>query len=161
MIRKLHRDESGYSLVEVLMAIIILSIAIIPMVAMFDAGLRAAVLGGNYDTGRALANEELESIRALPYFEPGAPANSVREFYPPANGPSPPPGGAVPCRTTPLPDVISSCEVRTTFVSIGTTPGGAVSEDSTARSMMRVEVETSWSGGGPFKTTGIVSQETG
>lgn len=152
MIRKLHRDEAGYSLVEVLVAIIILSIAIIPMVAMFDAGLRAAVLGGNYDTGRALANEELESIRALPYHDPGGPANSVREIYPPSSSPH--------SCSSPVPSGFS-CEVRTTFVSIGESGSDSVEEDSGARTMMRVEVETSWSGGGPFTTTGIVSKETG
>jgi len=41
------------------------SIAIIPMVSMFDAGLRAAVLGGNYDQARTLANEKLEEVKAL------------------------------------------------------------------------------------------------
>ena len=33
-------EESGYSLVEVMASIVLLSIAIIPMVAMFDVGLR-------------------------------------------------------------------------------------------------------------------------
>lgn len=47
-------------MVEVLAAIVILSLAILPMVSMFDAGLRAAVLGGNYDKARALANSNLE-----------------------------------------------------------------------------------------------------
>ena len=59
------RSESGYSLVEVMVAMMILAVAIIPMVGMFDAGLRAAVAGSNYDGARALANEKLEGIRAL------------------------------------------------------------------------------------------------
>lgn len=54
-------------MVEVLAAIIILSLAILPMVSMFDAGLRAAVLGGNYDKARMMANSELESAKALGY----------------------------------------------------------------------------------------------
>ncbi len=69
MIRKLRRGEAGYSLVEVVVSILILSIAIIPMVAMFDAGLRAAVLGGNYDTARTLANQNLEQVRAMDFGE--------------------------------------------------------------------------------------------
>ncbi|MGH3090237.1 MAG: type IV pilus modification PilV family protein, partial [Rubrobacteraceae bacterium] len=55
--------ESGYSLVEVLAAIVILTVAIIPMVAMFDTGLRSATTSGNYDKARALANSNLEMAK--------------------------------------------------------------------------------------------------
>lgn len=61
------KSESGYSLPEVMVSIIILAIAIIPMVGMFDAGLRAAVVGSNYDKGRALAKKQLEIAQSLPY----------------------------------------------------------------------------------------------
>lgn len=61
------KDECGYSLVEVMVAIMLLSVAIIPMVSMFDAGLRAAALGGNYDQARSLANKQMENAQSLPY----------------------------------------------------------------------------------------------
>ena len=61
---KLIKDQAGYSLVEVVVSILLLSIAIIPMVAMFDAGLRASVLGSNYDKARTLANSNLEEVKA-------------------------------------------------------------------------------------------------
>src|SRR5919199_2098944 len=77
-------DESGYSMMEVLAAIMILSLAIIPMVGMFDAALRAATVGSNADKARSLMNEKLEEIRALPYARPGGAADSVVELYPPA-----------------------------------------------------------------------------
>jgi len=57
------KDESGYALVEVLAAIVILTIAIIPMVTMFDTGLRSATTSGNYDKARALANSNLEMAK--------------------------------------------------------------------------------------------------
>lgn len=66
MIRRL-KNESGYSLVEVMVSIMILAVAIIPMVGMFDAGLRAAVVGSNYDQARALAKKQLETAQSLPY----------------------------------------------------------------------------------------------
>ena len=62
----------GYSLVEVLAAIAILSLAILPMVGMFEAALRAATLGGNYDKARALANEKLEGFAPCPTEIPAA-----------------------------------------------------------------------------------------
>jgi prepilin-type N-terminal cleavage/methylation domain-containing protein len=66
LIRRL-RDEAGYSLVEVMASIMILAIAIIPMVGMFDMGLEAATRGSNYDKARAFANQQLEQAKALSY----------------------------------------------------------------------------------------------
>ena len=84
-------------MVEVIVAIMILAIAILPMVGMFDAGLRASTKGGNYDKARALANEKLEEIKALSFRDPdtpaGAPANSILEKYKPINEPSTSNGG--------------------------------------------------------------------
>ena len=148
------RDESGYSLVEVMVAIMILAIAIIPMVGMFDAGLRAAVLGGNYDKGRAIAHEELEEIRALPFRIDGAPVDSVVEFYPPVNGPTA--GGPVTC-TAPV-DAALTCQIETTYVSVGSS---AITADSAARTMLEVKVTVTWDGGSKsYTTTGLVSKET-
>jgi Tfp pilus assembly protein PilV len=64
-------------MVEVMAAIMILTLAILPMVGMFAAALRAAVLGGKYDKARTLADEKLEEIRVLPYIKPGGVADSV------------------------------------------------------------------------------------
>src|SRR5215212_2506581 len=48
-------------------SIIILTIAILPMVGMFDMGLRTATAGSNYDKSRALANLKLEEAKSLPF----------------------------------------------------------------------------------------------
>lgn len=50
-----------------MVAILLLAVAIIPMVGMFDAGLRAATQGSDYDKARALANKQLETAKNLPY----------------------------------------------------------------------------------------------
>lgn len=154
-VRRRLTEESGYSLVEVLAAIMILSLAIIPMVGMFDAGLRAAATGGNFDKARALANEELENIRALPYYERGTPPNSAREFYPPVNGPVP--GSPVACRATPLPSGITSCQVTTNFVRLD---NAGVVADPDVRNMMSMQVTVAW-GNGDYEAVGLISQETG
>lgn len=60
-------NESGYSLVEVMVAIVVLTVAILPMVGMFEAALRAATASGDYDRARACANQRLEQARSLPY----------------------------------------------------------------------------------------------
>jgi prepilin-type N-terminal cleavage/methylation domain-containing protein len=67
LFRRLLNVESGYSLVEVMVSIIILAIAILPMVGMFDMGLRSATAGSNYDKARALANLKMEEAKSLPF----------------------------------------------------------------------------------------------
>ncbi|TCJ16682.1 prepilin-type N-terminal cleavage/methylation domain-containing protein [Rubrobacter taiwanensis] len=143
-------SEAGYSLAEVMVAIMILAIAVIPMVGMFDAGLRAALLGGNYDRARALAAAELDGIRALPYHAPDGPAGGVRELYPPP--------GPHACRTGVEIPPGFTCRVRTAFVSVGPPGSPEVVEDPAARTMMRVEVTVVWSGGRSYSTTGLVAR---
>ena len=69
------RGESGYSLVEVMVAIIIMALAILPMVAMFDMGLHSTIEGSKYDKARMLANLKLEQAKNLPF-------DSVRNNFP-------------------------------------------------------------------------------
>lgn len=147
MLAERLRQESGYSLVEVMVAIMILAIAIIPMVSMFDAGLRAALLGGNYDRARALAHKEIEEIRALPFrADPNPPADSVVEIYPP---------GTRACTgTAPSP---FTCQVQSTYARLDNSSNSIV-VDATARTMMQVTVTVSWSEGS-YSTTGVVSKE--
>jgi len=75
------RRESGYSLVEVMASIVILTIAILPMAGMFDLGLQTATKGSNYDKSRALANLKLEEAKSLPF------ASLQNDF--PVNGSTP------------------------------------------------------------------------
>jgi prepilin-type N-terminal cleavage/methylation domain-containing protein len=137
-------EESGYSLVEVMVAIMILAIAIIPMVGMFDAGLRAALLGGNYDVGRAFANEKLEEVKALSF-------DQVLSRYPEdsttACNPGPPAGSPV-----------TSCTVETDYVRLG--PSDVSSTDGSgdyATTMLQVTVIVQWSGG-TYQTTGLIGK---
>ena len=132
-------DESGYSLMEVIVAILLLSLAIIPMVGMFDAGLRAAVLGGNHDQARALANTRLEETKALPY-------EALVVRYRPVNE-----GGSAVTKD----EGNFRSSVETTYVSLNSS--GIVESDG-ARTMVKVEVRVTWDGGEKsYETTGLVS----
>jgi Tfp pilus assembly protein PilV len=66
LIKRLEQ-EAGYSLVEVMASIILLSLAILPMVGMFDMGLQTATRGSNYDKSRALANLKLEEAKSITF----------------------------------------------------------------------------------------------
>lgn len=69
--RELAAEERGYSLLEVLAAMTLLAIAVIPMVGMLDGALRAVNTSGSYDTARTLANDRLEEARLLGDANPG------------------------------------------------------------------------------------------
>ncbi len=147
MIRRVLRDESGYSLVEVIVSIMLLSIAIIPMVGMFDAGLRAAMTGSNYDRARTLANSSMENIKALPYTKTtpaGVNDSVVERFAPGADRVCPVnvPGGF-------------NCAVRTRYADSTLSSF----QDSPRTSQIEVVVRTGWSGtANRIEITGLVSR---
>ncbi len=149
MLAERLREETGYSLVEVMVSIMILSLAILPMVGMFDMGLKAAASGSNYDKGRALANEKLEEVRALPYNKPGGPADSAVEKYQPGTPVSGTQGGF-------------AHTVTTTFFKENLTTGDLVAAANTpVTSIMRITVTVTWGGGKSYTTTGFVAAGRG
>lgn len=127
-----------------MVAIMILALAIIPMVGMFDAGLRAAVLGSNYDTARTFANEKLEETKSLSL-------SSALSRYPEDNttncNPGPPAGSPV-----------TSCEVTTDYVRM--TASDVRSTNSAgdyATPMVQVTVDVQWDNGS-YTTTGMIAK---
>lgn len=129
MLTSRAESESGYSLVEVLAAIFILTAAIIPMVGMFDAALRAVTTSGDYDAARACAGQKLEQAKSLPY-------ETVSAGLP--NGTCEPSG--------------FSYEVDEEFVD---TQLQSVEGD---QGLTRVTVTVRWDGGDSYGTTGVVSR---
>ncbi len=132
---RLLKEESGYSLVEVIVSMFILTAAIIPMVGMFDMGLKSATTGGNYDGARALANASLEKVRALPYA-------GAQTAYIPVNA-TPTPGTPVACDQG-----IYDCAVTTTYVN------DAFVANSATTTKMQVVVTVTWEGKS-YTTTGL------
>lgn len=133
-------QEHGYSLVEVMASIVILTIAIIPMVSMFDMGLKAATKGGSYDQARVLANERLEEVKALPFKNDTPQNDSVVEVYPPGEKILP-----------------ASGNFRSTVTTAYQTESYAESATPTTR--MKVMVAVTWNGNS-YKTTGLVASGT-
>lgn len=153
--------EAGYSLVEVMASIVILSIAIIPMVAMFDAGLDAATSGGNYDKARAFANERLERARVLPY-------ETVRDSFPVAPS-TPGAGGAYASSELAVPESArlpagATYTVTKQYVMVPPDPSGASSvslADSGADTgMIQVTIAVEWSGNS-IDVSGLVAGGAG
>lgn len=128
MLTSRSANESGYSLVEVLAAIIVLTVAIIPMVGMFDAALRAVTASGDYDAARACAGQKLEQIKSLPYESVGSLPDGTCE-----------PSGF-------------GYEVDEEFVDAGLR---SVEED---RGLTKVTVTVRWDDGDSYSATGVVSR---
>jgi Tfp pilus assembly protein PilV len=53
--------------VEVMVAIVVLTVAVVPMVGMFEAAIQAADASGDYDRARTCAVQKLEQVKSLPY----------------------------------------------------------------------------------------------
>ena len=168
---RLLREESGYSLVEVMASIMILTVAIIPMVGMFDMGLTAATTSGNYDTARAFANEKLEQAKSLPY--DSSTATDLEDNFPYAAPTSNPTDGDT---TDPITSSTEegvpngfSYTVRKQYkcvsasASLCTNPTSETSvllrDSSTDQGFIEVRVTVSWDGKS-FTTTGIVGRGT-
>lgn len=139
-VRRGLRDQAGYSLVEVMASIMILTIAIIPMVAMFDVGLESATLGGNYDRARSLAKKQLEIVQSQTY-------NRVRTAFP-QGCPSGPGtfdsgGRAVSegCTDPDFPGFVFGVEKQYVQLEEGS---GSFVETNQNRGLMRVRVTVSW-----------------
>jgi prepilin-type N-terminal cleavage/methylation domain-containing protein len=61
------KSAAGYSLVEVMVAMVVLTVAVVPMVGMFDAAIGAADASADYDRARTCAVQKLEHLKTLPY----------------------------------------------------------------------------------------------
>lgn len=116
--------DNGYSLLEVMVAIVVLTVAILPMADMFDAAIRATGTGGDYDTARSGVTTALEEARALDYEE----AVSLYGPGSPESCPSAVPTGKF------------TCSLDARFVGEDLSP----SEDSRTRMLLTVTYE--WDG---------------
>ena len=160
---RILRDEAGYSLVEVLASIMILTVAIIPMVGMFDMGIEAADSGSRYDMARKLAGLKLEEAKSISYTQlknnfPESPGTAVTYngsgYYestyrqPGGNLNNDFPGFEYKVAKQYLaqPDVAPSSST-VTFTNSNTDQG-----------LIRVTVTARWGGGKTFSTSGLVAQ---
>ena len=68
MRRETKKSESGFTLIEVLIAIVILSIGLLSLAQMIVLATRANSLSGRMTASAALARERLERLKAAPFY---------------------------------------------------------------------------------------------
>ncbi|HEX4526426.1 MAG TPA: prepilin-type N-terminal cleavage/methylation domain-containing protein [Gaiellaceae bacterium] len=61
------REEEGFGLIELLIALIVLSIGILALFGAFNAGAIAIRRASNVSTAAALADQQMEGFRAMTY----------------------------------------------------------------------------------------------
>jgi prepilin-type N-terminal cleavage/methylation domain-containing protein len=71
------RDEGGFGLVELLIALTILAVGIMAIFAMFESGIRHIKRASSVTTAGALADAEMERFRAIRYANIGLPETLV------------------------------------------------------------------------------------
>ena len=118
MLRRIRGDESGFGLVELLIAMIVLAVGILAVIAVFTSGAVALRRASAVSTATAIADAQMERYRALRYaaigFDAGelvaATADPVYLQDAPVAAQvivlcaSPPPATCDPSRTAPGPD---------------------------------------------------------
>lgn len=138
-----------------MVSILLLSIAIIPMVGMFDTGLKTATTGSNYDKARAFANERLERTKVLSYTQ-------VRDSFP--VNPSTP-SGTTGVYTSPNPEPIppnaklpnGTYTVRKEYVSVNASGNLVNSGTGSDTRLIRVTVKVNWSSSNSINVSGVVA----
>ena len=70
-------DERGFGLIELLIAMTILSVGILALFAMFESSIRSISRASTVTTTAALADREMESYRAVKYQNIGLPDDLV------------------------------------------------------------------------------------
>ena len=71
--KRLHGDEAGFGLIELLIALTVLAIGILALFAMFESGIRSISRASSTTTAAALADREMENFRAIRYDAIGLP----------------------------------------------------------------------------------------
>src|SRR6266511_4548166 len=61
------RDESGFGMLELLMAMVMLNVGILAIIAAFSSGNTALARASRISTAAALANKQMEAYRGLRY----------------------------------------------------------------------------------------------
>jgi Tfp pilus assembly protein PilV len=89
----MRRQESGFMLVELLMAILILAVGVLTLMNAFDSSRRLTSVGEKQDVIAQVADQQLEKVLSLPYSQIALNANPSCSQY--SDDPNPSPNSSV------------------------------------------------------------------
>jgi Tfp pilus assembly protein PilV len=110
--RRLRREDGGFGLVELIVAMALLNVGILALVAVFNSGAVAVQRSARVSTASVLADRQLELYRAVKYTQiglvPGLVATADADSYYAANWPytnaAPPATKELSCATATKPE---------------------------------------------------------
>jgi len=164
------REEAGYTLVEVIASIIILSFAIIPMAGMFDMGIESATVGSNYDKARTLANLKLEEAESLPFDSTDNAVQDLKDNFPELAGTTTGYDGSGHYQSAFKADWVTGpaaadfpnppfqYRIDKQYMQKPTDTSTQFLPNPTATQLIRVTVTVQWGDGNTFTTFGLVAQ---
>lgn len=166
LFRRVRKEESGYTMVEVIASIIILSLAILPMAGMFDMGIESATAGSNYDKARTLANLKMEQAKSLPFDSTDATIQDLKDNFPEAAGTTTTYNGsgyyqsAWKSVTGPASADFTNFQYRIEkqYMQQPTASSTQFATSSTATNLIRVTVTVKWPDGSEYTTFGLVGK---
>jgi prepilin-type N-terminal cleavage/methylation domain-containing protein len=83
---RLRRDEAGFGLIELMIAMTVLAVGILALFAMFESGIRSITRASTVTTAAALADKEMENFRAIRWTAIGLPESLVTAAPTPYSG---------------------------------------------------------------------------
>jgi prepilin-type N-terminal cleavage/methylation domain-containing protein len=79
-----HTDERGFTLIETIIGLVVMTILVIAVTNLFVSNLKSVTLGKARAMGQALASQQIEELRDLPYQSVATASGAI---YPPGNLP--------------------------------------------------------------------------
>ncbi len=79
------QGQSGTTLIETLIALLILSVVAISVLGMFSQGMQLNASGADYTALTNVAKDELEALLSMPYSDPTNPGNTAYDLAPGAH----------------------------------------------------------------------------
>jgi Tfp pilus assembly protein PilV len=122
---RLTKDEAGFGLIELLIAMVILNVGLLAIVAAFSSGAIAMKRAGSTATASSLANQQMEIYRALPYGAIGLDTGAATDATYTAEA-APPTGPCQTAQATTCGNTAPETSGGTTFSCAPTNPGGSV-----------------------------------
>jgi type IV pilus assembly protein PilV len=82
LMRRLHNNNSGFTLMEVLVAMVILTVGLLGMAALIAGIINSNKLSNRISTATVLAQDKMEDIRRMKYLDVAPEPSSIITDYP-------------------------------------------------------------------------------
>lgn len=137
-VRQGKDSDAGFTIVELMVALVVLAVGLLPLFGMFGQGMSGIHRGGVTTIANQLAQEEIESVRMLTYGNIGIVGGN--------------PSGTIQSSSTVVKSGVTFIVARS-VTWVDDTADGTGGDDDNPKDYKKFEVEVSWSLPAPAGTT--------